>query len=382
MSALYLRRGNSFQVSSDQQFDSHKTLPTACYMIKQDQFGNYFFEIIPSFELPGKIYGDTGNQSTRIVNTFLDRPASTGVLLAGEKGSGKTLLAKQLSVECASRGIPTIIINAPWCGEGFNQLIQNIQQPCMILIDEFEKVYDDEQQKTMLTLLDGTFPSKKLFVLTVNDKFGVNNHMKNRPGRIFYFLEYSGITEDFVREYAMDNLIDKTHVDGLARLANLFGVFNFDMLKAVVEEMNRYGESPKDAIKMLNARPQNCEYDNQYDVIVYENDSLVPKELIYPNVVSITPLADNISLHIREFVKSPKATATALKKKKSIKTSLNEVGLVEEKSEMRIRKAMVLRDDSVIKIDPSVGAFGYRQGDFTVILRKKTYDHSRWMDAF
>ena len=39
-------------------------------------------------------------------------------------------------------------------------------------------------------------------------------------------------------------------------IACVFSAFNFDMLKALVEEMNRYDESPQDALKMLNAKPE------------------------------------------------------------------------------------------------------------------------------
>ena len=36
----------------------------------------------------------------------------------------------------------------------------------------------------------------------------------------------------------------------------MFDQFNFDMLKALCEEMNRYGETPQQAMKMLNAKPE------------------------------------------------------------------------------------------------------------------------------
>jgi hypothetical protein len=36
----------------------------------------------------------------------------------------------------------------------------------------------------------------------------------------------------------------------------VFSQFNFDMLKAMVEEMNRYGETPQQVMQMLNTRPE------------------------------------------------------------------------------------------------------------------------------
>jgi hypothetical protein len=40
----------------------------------------------------------------------------------------------------------------------------------------------------------------------VNDKFKVNQHMRNRPGRIFYMIEYKGLDKQFIREYCQDRL--------------------------------------------------------------------------------------------------------------------------------------------------------------------------------
>jgi hypothetical protein len=264
MSNYFLKSGNTYRVTCKEAMDLHEIIPAGNYVLKQDQYGNYFLESIDNFTIPNKLYGDTTKDAARILNTYKDRLSSTGVLLSGEKGSGKTLLAKQISNEAAKKNIPTIVINSPHHGEAFNTLIQGIEQECILLFDEFEKVYESEQE-AVLTLLDGVFSSKKLFIFTCNNKWKIDENMHNRPGRIFYMLEFEGIDVNFVIEYCNDNLLNKSHIDSVCRVSSLFDKFNFDMLQALVEDMNRYNETASEVLRMLNTKPDN-DSNNAYTV--------------------------------------------------------------------------------------------------------------------
>lgn len=253
----FIKNGNAFTVASDESMDVRDMLPPGNYTVKEMPMGGpLYLEHIDDFNRPSKVYGDCLKNTDRVIRTFMDRPNATGVMLTGEKGSGKTLLTKNIAIELAAQGVPTIVINAPWHGDKFNSFIQTIEQPCAILFDEFEKVYDRDQQEAILTLLDGVFPTKKLFLLTCNDKYRVDYHMRNRPGRVYYMMEFKGLDVNFIREYCEDNLKNKTFIDKVCSISTLFGQFNFDMLKALVEEMNRYDETPQEALRMLNAKPE------------------------------------------------------------------------------------------------------------------------------
>jgi len=297
----FLKSGSRFNVSTKEAMDLHEALPVGHYTVKFDKMaGCFYLEQIEGFEIKGKIYGDTKRQAERILNTFNDRTASTGIMLTGEKGSGKTLLAKMLSLEGAKAGVPTIVINQPWCGEDFNGFMQMIEQPTIILFDEFEKVYDNDDQEKMLTLLDGVYPSKKLFILTCNDKWRVNSHMRNRPGRIFYMMEYKGLEQDFIIEYCDDNLKNKDHIPSVCRIATLFDQFNFDMLKAMVEEMNRYGETPQQVMKMLNARPE-FSGETRYKVQLQPKGIDIDEKLVELNEWQGNPLTQNVNIDYKVY---------------------------------------------------------------------------------
>ena len=302
--SYFLKSGNTFRVSTKEAMDLHEKLPAGNYVVKEMPMdGPLYLEHIESFEIKGKRYGDLDKNTDRILNTFMDRTASTGVMLAGEKGSGKSLLAKNLAIEGAKRlDIPTIVINAPWVGDKFNAFMQTIEQPCIVLFDEFEKVYNSDDQEQALTLLDGVFPSKKLFVLTCNDKWRIDQHMRNRPGRLFYMIDYKGLDAAFITEYCNDNLKAelKKHTEKLCQIAALFAQFNFDMLKATVEEMNRYNETPEDALRMLNVKPE-FDSGNKFTVKLIKDGAELADTDLETQEWSGNPLQGNVQVHFKKF---------------------------------------------------------------------------------
>jgi hypothetical protein len=365
----FMKSGTRFNVSTKEAMDLHERLPAGNYTVKFDKMaGCFYLEQIESFEIRGKIYGDTRKQSQRILNTFNDRTASTGVMLTGEKGSGKTLLAKLLAVTAAETGVPTIVINEPWCGEGFNSFMQMIEQPTVILFDEFEKVYDKDDQEKMLTLLDGVYPSKKLFVLTCNDKWRVDSHMRNRPGRIFYSLDFKGLEQDFIMEYCADNLDNVDHIASVCRVAAMFDQFNFDMLKALVEEMNRYKETASEAMRMLNAKPE-FGGDSKYKVSLQIKGLDIPEDVIEQDIWTGNPLTNRISIDYKVF-EDAKTAEPALDGLASIETDWN------------WEDARFGQED-LKQIDATAGKFVFINADGDrVTLNRVKEKYYNYMDAF
>jgi energy-coupling factor transporter ATP-binding protein EcfA2 len=251
----YLKRGDQFYIASQSALNLHVAIPVGTYAVGWNEpLGEFYLKEILPFNLNDKtkkLYGETKAQAERILHTFQARAGqSTGVLLAGQKGSGKTLLAKHISVRAAAElGVSTIVINEPWSGERFNAFIQAIHQPAIVLFDEFEKVYrqateveiaearalngkrgfggyggaygevygmssdassiSNPSQDAILTLLDGVYPSTMLFLFTVNDKTKISPNMMNRPGRIYYVLNFSGLDSSFIKDCKHRNTCPK-----------------------------------------------------------------------------------------------------------------------------------------------------------------------------
>lgn len=273
--SYFIRSGGKYFVQSHKSLDITEKLHPAIYIIKEDIVNGMFLEEMESFVLPKKLYGDTESNTKTILNTYKDRKVSTGCLFVGEKGSGKTLLAKYIAQEAIKLNIPTIIVNSPFSGDRFNQIIQNISQECIVLFDEFEKVYSEEEgQSQILTLLDGSVSTKKLFLFTCNDKYAINSYMINRPGRIYYMLEFDGVEEQFVREYCQDNLINKEEIASVVNISSLFLSFNFDMLQNLVEEMNRYDKTASESIKMLNMKPESIDSYYKIDYVKMDGEEI------------------------------------------------------------------------------------------------------------
>lgn len=300
----FLKQGSTFKIIDNEDLTTSAHLPVGTYGIGQDQFGGYFLRPLEPLRMPNKLYGSTRTHAERILQTFQQRDSNTGILLSGEKGSGKTMLMRVLSNGLATAGMPTILIDEKHHGANFNKFIQGIDQPCLIGIDEFEKTYgatsryasDDTDsgsasQNSLLTLLDGVFTGKKLFVFTCNSIDKVSKHMLNRPGRIFYHIRYRGLDENIVAEYAAERLKNTDHLPSLMAVAGGIDSFNFDMLQAMVEEMNRYNEDAYAAQRLMNVRPETSPFVN-YECVVTKDNEVHPS---WGHGTGVNPLAQRVT---------------------------------------------------------------------------------------
>ena len=378
--SYYMKSGNTFRIATKESMDLHEQLPAGNYVVKMDPFDNFFIEQIEDFDTPSKLYGDTTRNTDRIINSFWNRDKSTGVMLVGEKGSGKTLLSKNICIELAKQSVPTIVINAPWHGDKFNTLIQSIEQPCVVLFDEFEKVYNSEEQEALLTLLDGIYSSKKLFMLTSNDKWRVDQHMRNSPGSIFYMVNFTGLDADFIREYCVDNLKNQKHTETIVNIASVFSAFKFDMLKAMVEEMNRYNETPQEAMRILNVK---AEFDGgaSYKMEILKGDRVADRTS--PTTWNGAPLSSK-EICVSFWFKSKKKSADTPKALGIPVPAVSNVIEIDEGDEDDEDDGWHEREftnDDLVKFNNKTGQFIFEKDGITMILLKESPKYFNF-DAF
>ena len=195
------------------------------------------------FEFPYKIYDlGTSELQKKIIKTwnsdlYKTKGRNLGVIYNGVKGTGKTVAAKIL---CNALNMPTILVQN--YSDGFGEFIQGLNFECSILIDEAEKSfgYDEEDaSRDLLRMIDGVLSnSRKLFILTTNHTDMMDNNFFDRPSRIRYIRDFSGIPDSTVKEYIADNLISKDKVEELLEYLKGSSITSIDILKSLIEEIN------------------------------------------------------------------------------------------------------------------------------------------------
>lgn len=171
-------------------------------------------EQVTKFELNGEMNLPPTVYQTKKDKLFIDRVLknfnssdknTTGVLLTGDKGTGKSVTAKILAEKAK---LPIIVINPKLEETYLEEFFKEFDTPVCILFDEVDKNFDTQK---MLTFLDGMHKTaKKLVVMTANDEDSLSHFIKNRCSRIRYYRHYS--MKDDAREYA-ELICDSKNID-------------------------------------------------------------------------------------------------------------------------------------------------------------------------
>ena len=204
-------------------------------------------KIDDTFRFDFKIYDlDCEDIMSKIIKTwssdlFRESNKNLGVIFNGLKGTGKTIAAKLL---CNRIGLPVIVISKPV--DGMLEFIQSLHFESIILIDEAEKTFREEQE-VLLKMIDGVYNDmRKLYILTTN-KLSIDENLLGRPGRIRYIKEFSNLSAKAVNDVIDDNLNDISLKDDVLKVVDSLEISTIDILKAIIDECNIMGSVPSDS---------------------------------------------------------------------------------------------------------------------------------------
>jgi len=254
--------GSSVHIFNMNEETALDMLPPKVYTVQYNQFDGFFLGITKDkLELPVKIYGNTPERVEKCLHTYKDRTMSTGILLTGDKGTGKTLLMSLLANEVIDKlKLPVILVKDAYAGSQFTSFIESIGE-CALVFDEFGKMYSSSDrhngenavpQKSLLSLMDGVDKTKRMFILTENSELDINDFMLNRPSRIYYHFKYKKLDEGSVIGYCADHNVNEATTKDIIDLARRSKIFSFDMLQSIVEEHLRFNTPVEDVTTDLN----------------------------------------------------------------------------------------------------------------------------------
>lgn len=158
-----------------------------------------------SYGLPKKLFGDVEKKVDIFFSAYKKRSAtgmSTGVLLTGHKGTGKTLTAEALCAKGLKFGLPVLQVTEAISPSDIRMFAS--QGPCIVYMDEIEKVYGristtEEEERTgqdpLLSLFSDSSLPDVLWVVTGNQIEHMNPYFFNRPGRFLFHLHHPNTIE-------------------------------------------------------------------------------------------------------------------------------------------------------------------------------------------
>lgn len=248
----FRKLGDSIILYKEPLGNAYELTGGCVYSVRWDEYGEEIvFNELPDLTLPDKIYYTEEDNKfiSKVLNHYKNsKDGVTGVMLSGLKGSGKTIMAKQIAV---TSKLPIVIVSKNLSSKHLVNLINNIHdtEVCLMFdeIDKFGSRFDDS---FLLNILDGIGESgKKLILFTCNDESSINEFMVDRCSRVRYWRRFEEISTSIIQEMLNENLNNKDNIKSLMDfITSNFKCISFDNVCSFIEEVN---ENPDDTFEDL-----------------------------------------------------------------------------------------------------------------------------------
>lgn len=219
------------------------------YNLKWDRYnGMSYFEEDGLLSLPAKVYTTKSDDVfIKRVNTYFQKTSklSTGVMLSGIKGTGKTVMAKVIA---KNSNLPIIVVDEDYPTGRINDFFRKFETPVTIIFDEVDKHWDTED---LLGWLDGVQTNaKKLVLFTCNNEDRVNDYLKDRCSRVRYIRHFEANNNArFLREILRDKGIAEDKIeDTYTFIVNNLGLLSIDNILSFIDEKLLFPELSNEEI--------------------------------------------------------------------------------------------------------------------------------------
>ena len=226
------------------------------YLLTSDRYSDeLYLKEDSDFQMPEKYYQSAADKRfvKKVINTFTKTDKlTTGVLLSGIKGSGKTLMAKYIAM---NSNVPIIVVDKCVCAGDIESFFSRIETDTCVIFDELDKYW---KTSYLLGFLDGVKPTgKKLVICTCNDEEEISEYLNDRCSRIRYKRDFKCLTVDAILGILTDMMDEEKAYDVASFIADNLGVISYDNVIVFADEVkNNPEESLESILEDLNIEKQ------------------------------------------------------------------------------------------------------------------------------
>jgi len=203
---------------------------------KQPDSNDYYLEQkFYTYKTPPKLYGDMQKYVDFYWKSFIKTNFVGGLMLTGQKGSGKTLISSALCNLAIGRGMQVVEVTNIQFTPALLRFLDDLDN-VVLFFDEFGKNFTTHQQDKMLTLLSNLAGRERIVFITENVPQRISEFIRNRPGRIKYSLHFNKLPLKVVEEYCREKQVDVKFYDEFISAYKAIVIFQFDHLIAIVDE--------------------------------------------------------------------------------------------------------------------------------------------------